>query len=132
MFTNALVDYLKNSGIENIKVFHENLPAPKSAEPHFVGVLAAGETEGAGNRSITEQTKRFLVTGLAEQAMAKAWEIFNYFAKKDEDNSWAVDTSFDTGNYYVLSVFVVQEPAFVRNVSNIFYVSFSLRFLTAR
>ena len=129
-FNEDLVNYLRAADIDNIEVYAEGFPAVKSSTPHMVSVNSSGELNNDRNREQTNYTRRFLVTGKQKQAIAKAWEIYNFFIPQTSPVYNSV-TSFKTDSYYVAKVFSDREPHSLQNRNNIYIVQFILRFMTA-
>lgn len=129
-FAENLRDKMLVGGFENVYI--ESFPAPKGITPIIIGVISSGENFDAGNPEIISFTKRFLVTGSAESALAKAEEIIEFFWPRTQKPTWLQETSFIMPNYTVKKVFCEKMPTLVKNVGNIFYADCVLRFLTAQ
>ncbi len=130
MFVRRLAEYINaSSDIDDITAYAESFPATKLVSPHTVGVITAGGTRSSQGRSQSNLDVRFMVSGTAETAIDKAEEIYRFFYPPEVDSQ----KPFKANEYSVAEVLAENgEPRIAKNIGNIFYASFVLRFLVAR
>jgi hypothetical protein len=130
-FAENLRTYLINAGFGS-NIYAESFPAPTSITPQIVGIISAGEIINSGNPELISFTKRIIVTGSSTTAFQKAEEILEYLWPRTQKPTWLQETGFILPNYNVKKVFCEKMPSLVKNVGNIFYADFVVRFLTAQ
>lgn len=131
MFTDSIAEYLNAvpKPVADITAYSESGPAAKTTIPQIVVVVPVSGGKAPKVRTQFRYTLRFLVSGTAITAKAKADELFRYFYPSGYDGR----RSFTASEYLIADTFADEgEPRLVSNTGNVFYASFRLVFLVAR
>lgn len=128
-FNEDLLQHLRNSGITNISAYLESFPAPTSTSQNIVGIVSVGEV--VNTPELITYTKRFIVTGTSTTSYTKAHEIVNLYFPRSIKPTKLQETALILSNSTIKKVFVEKMPSLVKNVGNIFYADFILRFIVA-